>query len=73
MMMTPFYTMRNYAEKTIEKRWKCDLLVNAIKLEMHKHQPEANVSNNLPLLYRILRRHTPTRYSKIPIAWASLA
>lgn len=35
-----------YAEKTIEKGWKCDLLVNAIKLEMHKHQPEANVSNN---------------------------
>ena len=35
-----------YAEKAIEKGWKCDLLVNAIKLEMHKHQPEANVSNN---------------------------
>ena len=35
-----------YAEKTIEKGWKCDLLVNAIKLEMHKHQPETNVSNN---------------------------
>lgn len=38
-----------YAEKTIEKGWKCDLLVNAIKLEMHKHQPEANVSNNFVL------------------------
>lgn len=35
-----------YAERTIEKGWNCDLLVNAIKLEMHKHQPEANVSNN---------------------------
>lgn len=38
-----------YAEKTIEKGWKCDLLVNAIKLEMHKHQPEANVSNNFAI------------------------
>ena len=35
-----------YAERAIEKGWNCDLLVNAIKLEMHKHQPEANVSNN---------------------------
>ena len=35
-----------YAERAIEKGWNCDLLVNAIKLEMHKHQPEANISNN---------------------------
>ena len=35
-----------YAERAIEKGWNCDLLVNAIKLEMHKHQPENNVSNN---------------------------
>lgn len=35
-----------YAERTIEKGWNCDLLVNAIKLEMHKHQPENNASNN---------------------------
>ncbi len=38
-----------YAERTIEKGWKCDLLVNAIKLGMHKHQPEANVSNNFAI------------------------
>ena len=38
--------IRYYAERTVEKGWNCDLLVNAIKLEMHKHQPEANVSNN---------------------------
>lgn len=35
-----------YAKRSIEKGWNCDLLVNAIKLEMHKHQPEYNVSNN---------------------------
>ena len=35
-----------YAKRSIEKEWNCDLLVNAIKLEMHKHQPEYNVSNN---------------------------
>lgn len=35
-----------YAEKTVEKGWNCDLLINAIKLEMHKHLPETNVSNN---------------------------
>lgn len=38
-----------YAERAIEKGWNCDLLVNAIKLEMHKHQPEANVSNNFAI------------------------
>ena len=31
---------------SIEKGWNCDLLINAIKLEMHKHLPETNVSNN---------------------------
>lgn len=35
-----------YAERTIQKGWSRALLVNAVKLEMHKHQPEANVSNN---------------------------
>ena len=35
-----------YAEKTVQKGWSRALLVNAIKLEMHKHQPEANMSNN---------------------------
>ena len=38
-----------YAERTIEKGWSRDLLVNAIKLEMHKHQPEINVSNNFAI------------------------
>lgn len=35
-----------YAEKTVQKGWSRALLVNAVKLEMHKHQPETNVSNN---------------------------
>lgn len=35
-----------YAERTIQKGWSRALLVNAVKLEMHKHQPEANMSNN---------------------------
>ncbi|MDE5795035.1 MAG: DUF1016 domain-containing protein, partial [Muribaculaceae bacterium] len=35
-----------YADKTIEKGWNCDLLVNAIKMEMHKQCHEKNVSNN---------------------------
>ena len=35
-----------YAEKTIQKGWSRALLVNAVKLEMHKHQPESNASNN---------------------------
>ena len=35
-----------YAEKIVQKGWSRALLVNAIKLEMHKHQPENNVSNN---------------------------
>lgn len=35
-----------YAERTIQKGWSRALLINAVKLEMHKHQPEANVSNN---------------------------
>ena len=38
-----------YTERAIEKGWNCDLLVNAIKLEMHKHQPENNVSNNFAI------------------------
>lgn len=39
-------SIRYYAEKTVQKGWSRALLVNAVKLEMHKHQPEANVSNN---------------------------
>ena len=35
-----------YAEKTVQKGWSRSLLINAIKLEMHRHQPETNVSNN---------------------------
>lgn len=35
-----------YAEKTVQKGWSRAILVNAIKMEMHKHQPEYNVSNN---------------------------
>lgn len=35
-----------YAEKTVQKGWSRALLVNSIKLELHKHQPEANMSNN---------------------------
>lgn len=35
-----------YAEKTVQKGWSRALLVNAVKMEMHKHLPEANVSNN---------------------------
>ena len=38
-----------YAERTIQKGWSRALLVNAVKLEMHKHQPEANVSNNFAI------------------------
>ena len=38
-----------YAEKTVQKGWSRALLVNAIKLEMHKHQPENNVSNNFTI------------------------
>ena len=35
-----------YADRTIEKGWNCDLLVNAIKMEMHKQLPDKNASNN---------------------------
>lgn len=35
-----------YASKSIEKGWSRDLLVNAVKMEMHKRIPENNVSNN---------------------------
>ena len=35
-----------YAERTVQKGWSRALLVNAVKLEMHKHQPENNASNN---------------------------
>lgn len=39
-------TILYYAEKTVQKGWNRALLVNVIKLEMHKRLPEANVSNN---------------------------
>lgn len=32
-----------YASKCQEKGWSRDFLVNAVKLEMHKHQPEDNM------------------------------
>lgn len=35
-----------YASKYQEKGWSRDLLVNAVRMEMHKHQPETNTSNN---------------------------
>lgn len=35
-----------YAENTLRKGWSRNLLINAVKMEMHKHQPEVNVSNN---------------------------
>lgn len=38
-----------YAEQTIEKNWSRDLLVNAIKLEMHKHIVTKNTSNNFSI------------------------
>ncbi len=38
-----------YACKYQEKGWSRDLLINAVKLEMHKHQPESNVSNNFAI------------------------
>lgn len=38
-----------YAEKTIQKGWSRALLINAIKLEMHKRQPEVNASNNFAI------------------------
>ncbi len=38
-----------YANKTLEKAWSRDLLINAIKMEMHKHIPETNTSNNFTL------------------------
>lgn len=38
-----------YASKSHEKGWSRDLLVNAIKMQMHLHQPETTVSNNFAL------------------------
>lgn len=35
-----------YANQTVKKGWSRALLVNAVKMEMHKHFPETNVSNN---------------------------
>lgn len=38
-----------YSSKYIEKGWSRDLLVNAVKMGMHKQVPEGNVSNNFPI------------------------
>lgn len=38
-----------YATKTIERGWNRDIMVNAIKMQMHIHQPERNTSNNFEL------------------------
>ncbi|MBD5367453.1 MAG: DUF1016 domain-containing protein [Bacteroides sp.] len=35
-----------YATKGVEKGWSRELLVNAVSMEMHKHVPETNTSNN---------------------------
>lgn len=35
-----------YAERTVAKGWKCEILLNAIKMQMHLHQPERNTTNN---------------------------
>lgn len=39
-------TILYYANKGIEKGWSRELLINAVSMEMHKHLPETNVSNN---------------------------
>lgn len=39
-----------YSQQTIAKGWGRDLMVNAIKLEMHKSQTSSNRSNNFALL-----------------------
>ena len=38
-----------YAKETVQKGWSRALLVNAVKMEMHKHQPATIVSNNFAL------------------------
>ena len=44
-----------YAEKTIQKGWSRALLVNAVAMEMHKYQPEVNVSNNFAVALPTVR------------------
>lgn len=41
--------MLYYAEQTIVKKWNRDMMVNAIKMEMHLRQPETNLSNNFAI------------------------
>lgn len=38
-----------YAENIIAKNWNREIFTNAMKLEMHLHQPKVNVSNNFSL------------------------
>ena len=38
-----------YANQYLKKGWSRDLLINAVKMEMHKCLPEANASNNFTL------------------------
>lgn len=38
-----------YAQKYQEKGWSRELLMNAVKMQMHKHIPEANIANNFAL------------------------
>lgn len=64
------HAIQYYADKTIEKGWKCDLLVNAIKMEMHLRQPETNLSNN----FAITLPETQAAYANVKclrtlIAW----
>lgn len=41
--------IEHYASKYQEKGWSRDSLINAVKLEMHKRQPEVNASNNFAI------------------------
>ena len=38
-----------YAENIIAKNWNREIFINALKLEMHLHQPDFNISNNFSL------------------------
>ena len=38
-----------YATQSIEKGWSRNLLVNAVSMEMHKHLPQTNRSNNFAI------------------------
>lgn len=38
--------IKYYAEKCIEKGWSRELLINAASMDMHRHLPDTNVTNN---------------------------